>query len=149
MKLAVSFIIGLSFLMAAATASAARSSRDGSLYEALGAKPGITAIVDQMLLNIADDTRIVHYFANANIANLRHDLITQFCELSGGPCRYTGLSISDAHRGLDVTAAAFNALVEDLRAAMNHLNIPIGTQNRLLAKLVPMRNRIVEPSERD
>ncbi|HET7370878.1 MAG TPA: group 1 truncated hemoglobin [Gammaproteobacteria bacterium] len=125
-------------------AAAAAQPHDDSLYAALGGKAGITVIVDTMLSNIADDTRIVHYFANVNIAHTRHGLITKFCAISGGPCKYDGLNMADTHRGLHVTAAAFNALVEDLQAAMTKLKIPIATQNRLLAKLAPMRNQIVE-----
>jgi hemoglobin len=148
MKSISRLVIALILTSIAALANAGHRA-DGSLYKALGGQAGVTAIVDQMLLNISDDTRIVHYFADANIANLRHGLITQFCDISGGPCHYTGLNVKATHRGLHITAAAFNALVEDLRRAMKHLDIPIAARNRLLAKLVPMRNQIVEPSERD
>ncbi|HET6725573.1 MAG TPA: group 1 truncated hemoglobin [Gammaproteobacteria bacterium] len=148
MKYASCLVLALIFSIGAVTARSAQPPQprqpDDSLYVALGGKPGITAIVDTMLNNVADDMRIVHYFASANIANLRHDLIVKFCAISGGPCHYTGLNMVQTHRGLHVTAAAFNAMVEDLQAAMTRLKIPLGTQNRLLARLVPMRNQIIE-----
>lgn len=122
---------------------------DASLYQALGGKAGITAIVDTLLNNVADDTRIVHYFADVNIRHVHHGLITMFCMVSGGPCTYTGESMADTHRGLHVTAAAYNAMVEDLQAAMAQLKVPLAAQNGLLAQLAAMRNQIVEPAQRD
>ncbi|HET7307479.1 MAG TPA: group 1 truncated hemoglobin [Gammaproteobacteria bacterium] len=137
-------LIALLFLLPAATAFAAGPQTDDSLYRALGGKAGITAIVNGMLNNVADDVRIVHYFADANIVHAQHGLVTKICALTGGPCHYEGLNMVDTHRGLHITPAAFNALVEDLQAAMAHLKIPLATQNRLLARLVPLRNQIVE-----
>ncbi|HET6656115.1 MAG TPA: group 1 truncated hemoglobin, partial [Gammaproteobacteria bacterium] len=96
--------LGLSFCVAAAA-----QPRDDSLYVALGGEAGITVIVDTMLSNVADDTRIVHFFANTNIAHVRHGLVTKFCAISGGPCTYDGLNMADTHRGLHITAADFNA----------------------------------------
>lgn len=149
MKFTFSIIVVLSLLFCVKAANAAAHPPADSLYNDLGGKQGITVIVDTMLGVIADDVRIVHYFADSNIRHARHGLIVTFCEISGGPCRYTGESMRNVHRGLHVTAAAFNALVEDLQTAMTKLKVPVTAQNRLLAKLVPMRNDIVEPSERD
>ncbi|HET7569211.1 MAG TPA: group 1 truncated hemoglobin [Gammaproteobacteria bacterium] len=144
MKRACNWLIAATFLLGTATSFAAGPATDDSLYQALGGKAGITAIVNGMLNNVADDMRIVHYFADANIVNTQHGLVTKLCAVAGGPCHYDGLNMVDVHRGLHITPAAFNALVEDLQAAMTHLKIPLATQNRLLARLVPMRNQIVE-----
>ena len=45
----------------------------------------------------------------------------QFCQVAGGPCRYTGHSMEATHKGLHLTNANFNALVEDLQSAMDYL----------------------------
>lgn len=47
------------------------------------------------------------------------------------------------HEPLNLTEADFNALVEDLIDAMEALNLPVATQNRLLARLAPMHGDIV------
>ena len=52
--------------------------------------------------------------------------------------------MKQAHAGLHITRAAFNALVEDLQAAMDENKVPYAAQNRLLAKLAPMSHDIVE-----
>jgi len=118
---------------------------DASLYRALGERPGIAAIVDETLDNIAADQRIVGIFADSDIGRLEEKLVEQICNISGGPCEYTGDSMKEVHEGLGIDAAEFNAFVEDLRDAMETLRVPEPARNRLLARLAPMREDILEP----
>ena len=64
--------------------------------------------------------------------------------ISGGPCQYTGDSMRDVHRGHGISDAAFTALVQDLEMAMDDIRIPFYVQNRLLARLTPFHDEIVE-----
>ena len=118
--------------------------RDASLYESLGEQAGLTRIVEGMLLNIAKDPRIVRHFANVDITLLRDKLVEQMCVETGGPCTRTGDSMEEIHKGLQLTRGDFNALVEDLIAAMEAQGVPVPAQNRLLARLAPMRGQIIE-----
>lgn len=117
--------------------------RDDSLYMELGGSVGIAGIVDGMLRAIAGDDRIAAAFARSNLARLRRLLEEQFCEVSGGPCDYSGFSMLESHRGMTVTDIEFNAVVECLIAAMEDAAVPVGTQNRLLAQLAPLHGDIV------
>ncbi len=63
--------------------------------------------------------------------------------VAGGPCTYTGRSMHDAHKGLHLTNADFNAVVEDLQKALDKESIPFATQNRFLALLAPMQHEVV------
>ncbi|RML34552.1 Protozoan/cyanobacterial globin protein, partial [Pseudomonas syringae pv. maculicola] len=92
--------------------------RDDSLYQDLGQRAGIQRIVEGMLLNIAKDERIVEHFKKVNIVRLRDKLVEQLCVEAGGPCRYTGDSMAESHKGQNLTPSDFNALVENLIAAM-------------------------------
>lgn len=114
------------------------------LYRSLGGEAGITAIVDQFLWNLADDERINAHFVETNLRRFRTKLIEQFCELSGGPCTYTGDTMKLSHAGMGIDHAGFNALVEALIEAMEAQNIATGPQNRLLALLAPMHADIIE-----
>ena len=125
-------------------ACAQQPPKDDSLYRDLGAMPGITRIVEGMLLNIARDQRIVERFRRVDIQRLRNKLIEQFCVEAGGPCTYTGDSMAESHRGQNVSRSDFNALVEDLIAAMDDLGIAVPVQNRLIARLAPMRGEVIE-----
>jgi hemoglobin len=61
-----------------------------SLYDRLGGKPAIAAVVDDFIGNVAADARINRRFEGADIPRLKGLLVEQICEATGGPCRYTG-----------------------------------------------------------
>jgi hemoglobin len=115
----------------------------GTLFDDLGGQPGINKIVDLSVDNYLADPRIKDIFSESNIDRIRAELKDQFCMIADGPCRYTGHSMSAAHKGLHLTNANFNALVEDLQQAMDSCNIRFATQNRLLARLAPMQHQVV------
>ncbi len=125
-------------------ACAGQAPNDDSLYRQLGGESGLTRIVEGMLLRIAADDRIVAHFQDIDIQRLRDKLIEQFCVEAGGPCVYTGDSMQESHKGLALTPSDFNALVEDLQAAMTAEGVPIPAQNRLLARLAPMRGQVID-----
>lgn len=114
-----------------------------TLYEQLGGKAAITKVVHDMIVNVAADNRINHFFAKTNIPHLQMELVNQVCEGTGGPCKYTGLSMKQAHKGMHLNTADFNALVEDLQKSMDSNNVPLGLQNQLLAILAPMQPDVV------
>ena len=112
-------------------------------YSDFGGKAGITALINTFVGNVANDPHINYYFAHTNIPALKFALVNQVCMATGGPCKYTGPSMTDAHRGLQITTAAFNYLSQDMIDAMDAHRIPIGAQNYLLSLLAPMEPEIV------
>jgi hemoglobin len=114
-----------------------------SLYDRLGGKPAITAVVDDFIGNVAADTRINQRFATADIPRLKTMLVNQICEASGGLCKYTGASMKDAHKGMKITDAEFNALVEDLVKSFDKFRVPAQEKGELLAALGGMKGDIV------
>lgn len=125
-------------------ACAQQAPRDDGLYRALGEEPGIVRIVEGMLLGSARDPRIALHFLDIDIERLREKLIEQLCFESGGPCVYTGDSMEESHKGLRLTPSDFNALVEHLQDAMEAEGVPTPAQNRLLARLAPMRGQVID-----
>ena len=125
-------------------ACAQQPPKDDSLYRDLGEQAGITRIVEGMLLNIAADLRIVRHFEKVDIVRLRDKLVEQICVEAGGPCTYTGDSMEESHKGQHLTPSDFNALVENLQDAMTAEGVAIPVQNRLLARLAPMRAQVID-----
>ncbi len=113
------------------------------LYDRLGGKPAITAVVDDFIGNVAADTRINRRFAGANIPRLKTRLVDQVCEATGGPCKYSGQSMLDAHRGMNITDAEFNALVEDLVKSLDKFKVPAQEKTELLTALGGLKPQIV------
>lgn len=122
--------------------------QEPTLYERLGGIDAISAVVDQFLANVVADNAINARFA-ATVADpartqlLRNNLIDQICEGTGGPCKYKGKSMQEAHKGMNITMDEFNALVGDLVAALNQFEVPQAEQDALLGILGPMQPDIV------
>jgi hemoglobin len=122
----------------------AEGSKGKPLYERLGGKYAITAVVDTFVGKVGADQRINGYFASTDLTKLKMHLVNQICEASGGPCKYTGRTMKQTHAGMGVTDAAFGALVEDLVAALDHYKVGKTEKDELLGVLGPMKGDIVE-----
>lgn len=116
---------------------------DPAVFAAFGGEAGIARIVDGLILRIQQDVRIEGIFRASDWPRLRRTLIEQFCYLLGGPCDYTGRDMASVHRDHGVTTREFNALVENLQAAMDAEGVPFPMQNRLLARLAPIQRDVV------
>jgi hemoglobin len=114
-----------------------------SLYDRLGGKAAIQAVVDDFIGNVAADGRINQRFAGANIPRLKTMLVDQICEATGGPCKYTGKSMKAAHAGMRITDAEFNALVEDLVKSLDKFKVGAPEKSELLGALGGMKGDIV------
>jgi hemoglobin len=123
--------------------------KEKSLYDRLGGKKSIVAVVDEFVGRVAADTRINAFFKDtaadpARLASFKGKLVDQICEASGGPCKYTGKDMKTAHAGMGITEADFNALVEDLVGALDKFHVATEDKNALLGVLGPMKKEIVE-----
>lgn len=146
MKLTTVLLCAL--LLAAGTALAQAPVPDDSTYQGLGGKQGIKNIVSTFVKLVLADQRINANFRDTDKVNLEMRLAEQFCELSGGPCKYGGKSMADIHDGLNITTAQFNALAEQLQVAMEQHDVPSRIQNKLVAKLAPMHRDIVSTNQK-
>lgn len=130
------------FVILAAAGSA--GAMDDSLYQDLGQRAGIARIVNNSMAHILADDRIKEKFADSNIDRLKGMLTDYFTMISGGPDDYKGSrNMRVVHKGLHLRGRDFTALVEDLQTGMDEADIPFATQNRLLARLAPMRPQVV------
>ena len=130
-------------ILAAGCTSGGMKAEKKSLYDRLGGKPAIQAVVDDFIGNVAGDARINKRFAGANIPRLKSQLVDQICEASGGPCKYTGMNMKDAHTGMKINDAEFGALVEDLVKSLDKFKVPAPEKQELLTALGGMKNDIV------
>lgn len=136
----VAIAVAATWTLSSATSFAA----ERSLYERLGGVGAIQAVVTKFISNVGGDARINGYFKNADLKKLNKGLVDQVCQATGGPCTYEGRDMKTAHKGMKVTTAAFNALVEDLVKALDTFNVPKQEKDELLAILGPMKKDIVE-----
>ena len=123
--------------------------KEKSLYDRLGKKKAITAVVDEFVARAAGDTRVNKFFAAtaadpARLKKFKMNLVDQICMASGGPCKYTGKDMKAAHMGMGVSTADFNAIVDDLSGALDKFKVGTHEKDQLLGALGPMKADIVE-----
>jgi hemoglobin len=114
-----------------------------ALYRTFGEKPGLVKLMDDFMTRLVADPRTGPFFGPANQTHIKAELVEQFCQLTGGPCVYTGVDMKTIHASLGINKADFNALVEELQHAMDDQGIPFRDQNKLLALLAPMHRVII------
>lgn len=114
------------------------------LYDRLGGKESLTAIIDDFLTRVAADQRISTCFAQANRARLEQLLVDQICQASGGPCTYGGRDMKTAHQGMGISSDDFVALLQDLLASLDTFKIGDREKRELLTLLRPLQSDIVE-----
>ena len=112
------------------------------LYRALGQRDGIEALTGRFLYHLADNEQALPLFLNTDIERFHAQFSAQLCAVAGGPCVYEGDTMEATHRGMNISRAQFNSVVDDLIAAMEDRGISVSAQNALLARLAPMYSDI-------
>jgi hemoglobin len=126
------------------TASRSEPAGGPSLYQRLGGKDAIDAVVATFVTNIGRDQRIQLRFLFTDLDGLRAHLSAQICEAAGGPCKYTGRTMRASHTGMRIRDAEFDAMAEDLAAALKAHGVGAREQKELLAVIGSLRPEIVE-----
>ena len=99
--------------------------------------------MEVFLANVGADDRINSRFANTDLDNLKMLLIEQVCEATGGPCTYSGKTMLDAHRGMDITEEEFGALAEQMSKAMLSSGVGQEEHDTIMGVLGGMHDDIV------
>ena len=136
LKLASAALLGSTLAYSAVAA-------DKNLYERLGGKPALEAVVGELWNNVAADSRINHYFKNTKPEAFGGQLVDFLCQGSGGPCQYKGKDMNAAHTGMKLSDNDFNALAEDTIKALNKFNVPKKEHDEVMNMLGGMRGAIV------
>jgi hemoglobin len=95
-----------------------------SLWTKLGGEPAVTKVVDDFVAMAAEDPKVnitrdgKLKFSDEQVAQLKKHLVAFVSQASGGPIKYTGKSMKEAHKDLAITDAEFDASVDVLIKAM-------------------------------
>lgn len=117
--------------------------QDTTLYGRIGGQYGVELIIDSLVAQVKADPAIAHYFISVDTAMFKPSLRMQLCQLTGGSCTYTGLTMKDAHHGMGITTDDFNAFITDYLNAMNSVGVASTDQQDVLSLLLQYQNDIV------
>ena len=116
---------------------------DADMLAAFKGQAGVARIVDDLVDRSVADPRTAEIFKATDLVRLRRTLKEQIGYILGAPVDYTGRDMAAAHKDQGINTAEFNALVENLQLAMDKEGVPFRAQNKLLAKLAPMKRDTV------
>jgi hemoglobin len=136
-------LLACSILLLAGGAAAAHA----SLYDRLGGADGVAAIAGTLIDRVSSDPVLGRSFQNSKLDRIKKLLAEQICDLSGGPCHYSGDSMKEVHAGHHISEAEFYGMVADLREVLKQRHVSQGATNELLRLLAPMKRDIVEPAQ--
>ena len=120
-----------------------------SLYERLGGVYAIATVVDDFIDRIMVDPRLN---ANPRVDEAHHRvspagfkyLVTEMvCWATGGPQQYTGRSMRDSHQDLLITAAEWEAFLDDFQMTLDKFGVSQAEQAELKAIVDSTREDIV------
>jgi hemoglobin len=119
-----------------------------SLFERLGGTPGINALVEDVVAlhmeNPAISARFRPYLETPDKLEATKTHLCAFLEAgSGGTAEYTGRSMPDAHRGMNINEAEYMAAVDDILTALRKHNVTEQTQKDVLAIAYSLKDDIM------
>jgi len=119
-----------------------------SLYERLGRSEGIRAIVDTVAASHVVNPIIAKRFLPLTqdperMASALKHLATFMEAGAGGPAKYVGKSMPDAHRGMNVSGEEYLAAMDDIMGALSTHGIDEATRKDVLFMLYELKPTVV------
>jgi hemoglobin len=137
------FVFAIFGFMLGASPLATAASPSKSLYDRLGGKAAITAVVERFATTQLADKRIAKHYKLTNIAEWKGHLIALICKAAGGPCAYSGRPMTKAHARRNISNGEFNWTAAHLVDALNHFKVPAKEQDELVAIFVSLKDDVV------
>jgi hemoglobin len=116
---------------------------DQSLYARIGGAPAVAATIDGLYDRILQDPDLAPYFAGVGIEQLKAHQRAFIAAALGGPERYIGRSLAEAHRDLLITDTVFAEVVGHLTDTLIELGVAAETISAVTGALAPLRPQIV------
>jgi hemoglobin len=121
----------------AQVASGQQPGAQKSLYDRLGGLKGITVVVDNFI-----DRLVANKELNKNPAidagrkmspapYLKFQVSQMVCEVTGGPCRYTGKAMMESHRHLNISENEWSVMANEFKKSLDRFKVPAVEQKEL------------------
>jgi hemoglobin len=148
---AATVLVAVMIMVGTATRTATAQAAPPSLYERLGGAYSIATVVDDFIERL-----LVNATLNANPAisaarqrvpkaGLKFHVSTLVCQVTGGPCKYTGRAMKESHQHLNIRQAEWDAMVADFKATLDTFKVPQPEQQELIAIVASTKSDIVRP----
>jgi hemoglobin len=119
---------------------------ESSLYQRIGCAGGLLWLVNALYLRVLADPLLMAYFKHLDDHDrrwLRWHMLTLLAVVTGGPTKYAGRDLHEAHADLHITEDAFDRVVGHLQATLQELEVEQEDQQAILAAVQARRDAVV------
>lgn len=119
------------------------SNKNISLYQRLGGYEGIRKIAEDVWAQHISNPAVKARYANSDGEEITR-LVTEFvCWGTGGPENYTGKTMYEAHKTMNINEREFLAVVDDVMFALKENNVGAQETNELLGMLFSLKDEVL------
>lgn len=112
-------------------------------YERVGGAPAIRAVVDRFYELVLQDERLVSFFTDSNMPQLKRHQVLLISQVLGGPASYDGRDLRVAHEGLHISRDDFDVVVTYLVQALDEAGVDAEIIARVGAVLAATEQDVV------
>ena len=119
---------------------------EDSLYKELGGYDAVAAVTDAFLTKAGQDKTLKRFFvghSQSSLTKIRQLIVDFICQKSGGPCAYTGRSMTEAHTGLKITNNDWEISNKLFGSVLDELKVEKDLQKKVVAFIGSLKGDIV------
>ncbi|MDH5019842.1 group I truncated hemoglobin [Halobacterium rubrum] len=117
-----------------------------TLYERLGERDGIRAVVDDFYDRLVADDDLGPYFEGADIDSLRRTQTDFLCEAAGGPETYDAAPVQEAHAHVPFTPTDIQRAIELLYESLDAFDVPDEDADRVVEAVAAFEDELLASS---
>lgn len=114
-----------------------------TLYDRLGGREAIEAVVESFYDRVLDDDRVNHFFEDTDMSALRAHQTKFLASVTGGPVEYDGEDLSAAHAHLDIDGRDFRVVAHHLNEALLEFDVSEADRKQVIAAVGELEPAIV------
>lgn len=115
-----------------------------SHYDRVGGAPAIKELVERFYDRVLSDEELVPYFTDADISEIKRHQVLLLSQVLGGPRKYDGRDLGEAHRGLGITSDHYDRVVAHLVAVLVEMGADDGVLEAAAGVVAGVKDDIVE-----
>jgi len=149
LKIAAVLMMLMPSISVGPAAWAQQAAAQKSLYERLGGLKGITVVVDDFINRL-----VANKMLNKNPAinagrksspapYLKYQVSELVCQVTGGPCKYTGKAMKESHAHLNISEKEWGVMAAEFKKSLDKYKVPANEQKELFEIVGKMKADIV------
>lgn len=114
-----------------------------TLYEKFGGHEGIRGVVDTFYKSVLSNPDVSPFFSETNMKKQKEHQTNFIGYVLGGPNKYTGRGMREAHAHLNLTDKEFNIIANLLAEALRFHGVPENDVSAVLKKVASTHDDVL------